>query len=518
MAKSIEETLYWHDYETFGINPQLDGVSQFAGIRTDLDFNEIGEPLDIFCIPTPDRLPHPEACMVTGISPYRHKQEGRGFNETSFFHKIEKELAKAGTCGVGYNSINFDDEVTRNGFYRNFIDPYSREWRNNCSRWDLLNVVRMMHAIHPGIINIPIDEETGKKVFKLDRLSPANGIEHENAHEALSDVRATIKLAKMLKDAQPELFNLLFQQRTKNGVASFLFKQFNSNPKYGDSILNMKPFLMADSYFGGEQDFIEVLYPVYSKGNNVYCIKLTKDISKVLELDAETIKDRLFRKTRPEDESEMNPEFNYLDVGEERIPLHTIAINKCPVVLPLNYLTKETADSLSFSGDKLRENIQSIKDNFTQIDQKLRDVFASSGDFGEPDEDPDTQIYSGGFFSDVDRSHFETIKKTNSADLLDYLRNTMKAKGFNDKKRVPEMVFRFVARNYEEDLDQKALTKWLEFCKKRIEDGVYSITLDQYRDSIREMKEKYAGDPVKEKVLEELIQYGLEIKTKLDLS
>lgn len=527
--KQNQETFFWHDYETFGTNPQLDGVSQFAGIRTDLDFNEVGTPVDIFCIPTPDRLPYPEACVITGISPYRHKQEGGGLNETSFFHKIEKELSTPNTCGIGYNSINFDDEVTRNGFYRNFIDPYSREWKNGCSRWDLLNVVRMMHAIHPGIINIPVDEDTGNKIFKLDRLSPANGIEHENAHEALSDVRATIKLAKMLKDAQPELFERLFKQRTKKGVADELFSQFNANPKYGESILNMKPFIIADSYFGGVQDFIEVLFPIYSKGNNVYCVKLTKDISKILEWDAQKIKERLFAKKQPDVDAvvevprgvKRNPEDQkdvvYLEDGEERIPLHTVAINKCPVVLPVNFLNKETADKIGFSGDQLRENIGLIKANLTTITNKLKEVFGGS-EFGFQDEDPDMQIYSGGFFSETDKSHFEKLKRTNSVELLDYLRDTMRKKGFDDKKRVPEMVFRFIARNFESDLDMKAMTKWLEFCRERItgEDN-YSMNFDEYQSRIEALREIHSGDPVKEKVLDELVQYGNELKVKLGI-
>lgn len=526
--KKSQDTLYWHDYETFGINPQLDGVSQFAGIRTDLDFNEVGEPLDIFCIPTPDRLPAPEACLVTGISPYRHAQEGRGFNETSFFHQIEKELAKAGTCGVGYNSISFDDEVTRNGFYRNFISPYDREWKNDCSRWDLLNVVRMMNAIQPGIINVPLNDE-GKKVFKLDQLSPANGIEHENAHEALSDVRATIKLAKMLKDGNPEVFDQLFKQRNKAGVAEMVFEKFNANPKYGDSILHKKPFIMAESYFGGVQDFIEVLFPVYSKGNNVHCIKLTKDLTNVLNWDAETIRERLYAKKLPAEdfvpETKRGAKVDpltvktpvYLADGEERLPIHTFAINKCPVILPLSHLNKDTADAVGISGDVLRANLKLLKENYDEISKKLAEVFSVS-DYGESDQDVDMQIYTGGFFGYGDQDMFKKIKKTNSVDLIDLLRDTMRQKGFEDKKRVPEMVFRFIARNFESDLDPKAMGKWLEFCRERIEgEDNYSMNFAEYAERIEALRAEHSDNPTKIKVLDEMVQYGEELKAKLGI-
>ena len=503
MSRNQEETLYWHDYETFGVNPQIDGVAQFAGIRTDKDLNIIGEKLDILCQPTPDRLPHPEACMVTGISPLNNI--AKGLNEVSFFHQVEKELAKAGTCGIGYNNISFDDEVTRNGFYRNFISPYDREWKNNCSRWDLLNVVRLAVALHGEIINVPVDPETGNKIFKLDQLSPANGIEHENAHDALSDVIATIELAKKIKEAQPEFWEQMYTQRNKQGVANFFFPSFNARDR--EHQLKSEAFISAESYFGGVQDFVEALYPVYATGNNVYCIKLTKDISKILELDAETLKTELYKKKEEMQE------------GEQRIPLHTIQINKCPVIFKTKDVTPEIGARLKGKIDsaKMKENMGIIKANHILLQQKLKDVFGGSSNFGEADQDPDTQIYTGGFFDNVDSAHFAQIKKTSSADLLDYLRNTMKKKGFKDKKRVPEMVFRYICRNYEQDLDQKALDKWFEFCKDRIEQGVYSPTFEQYQTSIDEMKEIHKDNPDKINVLNDLEKYAETLKIKLKI-
>ncbi|MBY0445058.1 MAG: exodeoxyribonuclease I, partial [Burkholderiales bacterium] len=129
-------TFYWHDYETFGINPRRDRPSQFAGIRTDAELNEIGKPLNIFCKPAPDYLPDPESCLLTGITPQQCLENG--VDEFEFAARIEAELATPDTVGLGYNSIRFDDEVTRFMFWRNLIEPYSREWQNDCSRWDLL--------------------------------------------------------------------------------------------------------------------------------------------------------------------------------------------------------------------------------------------------------------------------------------------------------------------------------------------------------------------------------------------
>jgi exodeoxyribonuclease-1 len=43
--------------------------------------------------------------------------------------------------------------VTRYSLYRNFFDPYAREWQGGNSRWDLIDVVRAAYALRPeGIV------------------------------------------------------------------------------------------------------------------------------------------------------------------------------------------------------------------------------------------------------------------------------------------------------------------------------------------------------------------------------
>lgn len=493
--KEIKETLLWHDYETFGIDPQLSNVAQFAGIRTDLDLNIIGKPINIICRPTLDRLPSPEACMVTGISPMTNKL--RGMTEVAFFQKINSELGKPGTCGVGYNNIQFDDEVTRNGLYRNFIDPYKREWSDGCSRWDLLNVLRIVDAIRPNTFNVPVDPETGNKIFKLDQLSLANGIEHENAHDALADVEATIAMAKIIKDKEPEIYNLLFKQRKKKELSDFIFKPKQNY--YDPNHINFKPFIMADSYFGGVQNFMEVLYPIHTKDNDLYCIKLTKNISKLISLTSDEIREELYKKKEDMEEN------------EERIPLHTIRINKCPVILPISYLNKETAEILNFSGDQVRSNITEIKENFQSIKQKFVEVFSKNGYESPDDLDVDQQIYDG-FFNKEDKKRFEEIKKTESIYLIDYLKENKQ--NFDDS-RLEEMLFRYICRNFDDTLDNEYSQKWDNFCKNRILEGKYSLTFDQYFEIIENLKEEHKGDAVKEKLLKDLTLFGQKTKEKL---
>ena len=207
-------SFFWHDYETFGRVPRRDRPAQFAGIRTDADLNEIGQPVMHYCRPSPDSLPDPESCLLTGIVPQTCLEQG--LPEHAFAAEIEGALAQPGTIGVGYNTIRFDDEVTRHLFWRNLIDPYAREWQNECGRWDLLDVVRATWALRPEGIEWPRHED-GRPSFKLEHLTQANGIAHEAAHDALSDVRATIALARLIKTAPAAAVGLLPQAAPQGG-------------------------------------------------------------------------------------------------------------------------------------------------------------------------------------------------------------------------------------------------------------------------------------------------------------
>ena len=189
-------TFFIYDYESFGVNPATDRPAQFAGIRTDADFNIIGEPIMFYCKQTNDYLPAPDAVLVTGITPQQCNE--LGLAEPEFAEAILTEFSRPNTCVMGYNNIRYDDEMTRYTFYRNFIDPYEYSWKNGNSRWDLLDLVRACYALRPEGINWAYDED-GMPSFRLEKLTKANGIEHENAHDAMSDVYATIAMAKLIK-------------------------------------------------------------------------------------------------------------------------------------------------------------------------------------------------------------------------------------------------------------------------------------------------------------------------------
>ncbi|HTD03217.1 exodeoxyribonuclease I, partial [Undibacterium sp.] len=304
-----QHTFLWHDYETFGAQARRDRPSQFAAIRTDADLNEIGEPFMLYCQPAPDFLPSPEACLITGITPQTCLQ--RGIPEYQFAALIEQAFSQTGTIGVGYNTIRFDDEITRFMFWRNLIDPYAREWQNQCGRWDILDMVRTTFALRPEGINWPTHED-GRPSFKLEHLSAANGLAHEAAHDALSDVRATIALARLIRQRQPKLFDFCLALHKKERVSAEIGAPAR------------KPFLHVSGMIPVERGCITAMWPLAShpqNKNEVIAWDLTQDPSELFTLDAASIRTRMFSKA------------DALPEGVSRLPIKTIHLNKSPIVI-----------------------------------------------------------------------------------------------------------------------------------------------------------------------------------------
>ncbi|EXF43716.1 exonuclease I [Pseudomonas sp. BAY1663] len=294
LAAAIEKDLYvtpsifWYDFETTGISPGRDRPLQVAGIRTNEALEEIGEPLNIYCRLADDILPHPAACLVTGITPATLQQQG--LCEAEFIQRLHQELAAPGTCGAGYNSLRFDDEVTRYTLYRNFFDPYAREWQGGNSRWDLIDLVRTAYALRPEGLVWP--EEDGRVTLKLERLSAANGLEHLQAHDALSDVRATIALAKLIRSRQPRLYDYLYNLRRKHAVL--------------EQIALLEPLVHVSGRFSAARHFLSIVLPLawHPRNRNALIVcDLQADPGPLWQETAETLRQRLY--TRREELAEV---------------------------------------------------------------------------------------------------------------------------------------------------------------------------------------------------------------------
>lgn len=480
-------TLYWHDYETFGVDPARDRPVQFAGIRTDAKLNILGEPLSLYCRPAADVLPHPEACLITGITPQVALE--KGVIEAEFIAQIHAQLARPGTCGTGYNSIRFDDEVTRYTLYRNFYDPYAREWQNGNSRWDIIDMVRLTYALRPQGIEWP-SQEDGKPSFRLELLTAANGIRHEAAHDAMSDVYATIEMARLIRQRQPRLYDFVFEHRNKRMVSQQL------------SLQEMHPVLHVSGMYPGEYGCLAVVVPLARhpvNQNGVIVFDLRYDPAPLLELDVGQIQQRLFT---PATE---------LPEGMERIALKTVHINKCPVIVPLNTMDGASAERLQIDLGRSQAHLEKIRAALTagvDVAGKLQQVFERR-EF-EQVTDPDVALYSGGFFSDADR-HTMTRLHSMSADSLgqDAL--------FFEDARLPELLFRYRARNYPHTLGHDERERWREFCRERLTTAAAgSLSLDAYRQRIGELRSQAGLSARQLHILDALEAYGQDIQAQLD--
>ncbi len=473
-------SLFWHDYETWGVDPRYDRPSQFAGIRTDLELNIIDEPVMLYCKPPRDYLPHPMSALVTRMTP--QQIDGRGVCEADFFAAIHAQLAKPGTCGVGYNSIRFDDEVTRFGFYRNFFDPYAREWQNGNSRWDILDLLRLTHALRPEGINWPEREgQPGVASFRLDQLTVANGIAHEDAHDALADVHATIAIARLVRERQPRLFDYYFNLRIKRNVQQQI------------DLHNHEILLHASGMYPAELGSIAPVLPLVrhpTNSNGIVVYDLRHDPATLLEQDSETIRRLLYTKR------------DELQEGEERPPLKTLHINKSPAVAPVATLTAEAASHWQIDLQQAEAFRQRLLSE-TGLVARLEEVFSETHGVESP-RDADMALY-GGFLQDADRKLCERVRNSKPDELAAW------KPAFRDT-RLKTLYFRYRARNWPESLTPPEKDQWAAFCRDRLEQGVdgTGLSIQHYAEEIAALRNQGDLTPEEEEILAEMEEW-LEI-------
>lgn len=465
-------TFLFHDYETFGTSPALDRPAQFAALRTDADFTTIGEPEVFYCKPADDYLPQPEAVLITGITPQVARAKGE--NEAAFAKRIHDLFTVPNTCVVGYNNVRFDDEVTRNIFYRNFYDPYAWSWQNHNSRWDLLDVMRACYALRPQGINWPENEE-GLPSFRLEHLTKANGIEHSNAHDAMADVYATIAMAQLVKAKQPKLFAYLYSHRSKQKLATLI------------DVPQMKPLVHVSGMFGaarGNTSWVAPLAWHPENRNAVIMVDLAGDMSPLLELDTDALRERLYT---PKSE-----------LGDDAaVPVKLVHLNKCPVLAQANTLRPEDAERLGIDRQRCLDNLQILRDH-PQVREKVLAIFAEAEPF-VPSENVDAQIYNG-FFSDADRAAMKILLETEPRNLpaLDIT--------FADA-RIEKLLFNYRARNFPGTLDEEEQQRWLAH-RREIFTPEF---LQRYAEELQALFQQYDGDSEKQALLKALWQYAEEI-------
>ncbi len=453
-------SFYWYDYETWGLNPALDRPAQFAGIRTDADFNILGTADMFYCRLPEDYLPVPEPALITGITPEQVQREG--LREWEFAQRIHQHFSQPGTCVVGYNSIRFDDEFTRYLFYRNFYDPYEYAWKNENSRWDLIDLVRASYALRPAGVVWPKDDQ-GDVSFRLELLTQANQIEHTQAHDAMSDVYATLAMARLiqsyLKLRHKQVVNQLIQ-------------------KHKEQML-----VHVSGMFGKVRSNLSLVLPLTQHPTNQnawIAIDLAKDVSPLLELSVPEIQQRLY--TRTEALGDALP-----------IPLKLIHSNKSPFLAPLSVLRPSDVERLELDVDFCTQQHQRCMQHVGLTNQ-LKQVFQLTEPFAEPD-DVDRQLYSG-FFPFADKEVMRKVSATAPEQLLNLITKVK-------DPRFEPLLFRYRARNFPETLTQEEQQLWQHECKNKLEPQKHS-----YLEHLQELTIDAGSDSEKQRIIGSLRSYA----------
>ena len=440
-----EQTFFFYDLETSGLNPREDRLMQFAGIRTDMDLRQIGDPVNVLVKLGEDTLPSPQAIMVTKITPQSTLMDG--FTEAEFCKYVMDEIFTPGTIAMGYNSVRFDDEFMRHTFWRNFYDPYEWQWKDNRSKWDLLDVVRMTRALRPEAINWPVTPE-GKATNRLELITKENGISHEHAHDALSDVEALISVTKLIKEKQPQLYDWLFKMRDKKAVQKLI------------NLERPTPFVYSSGRYSSEFEKTTVAYPIApAKNGNVLVFDLRQNLDELLAQD--------------------DPKF--FPIVKE------LKYNHCPAVAPIGVLEQGDGwQKIKLEKSQIEKNLKSLLAHPDFI-ERMRTEYENREEF-PPAIDPESALYDG-FLDNSDKTRCDAVRRATINELADFHPD------FHDS-RLPDLLLHYKARNFAETLSEPEHQKWEEYRMGRIKAHQNSY--------IKAIQEIAASPNTDEYILEEL--------------
>ncbi|GAB6276173.1 MAG: exodeoxyribonuclease I [Rectinema sp.] len=462
-------TILWYDLETFGRDPQHDRIAQCAFIRTDEALEEVGPPLVLYCRLPPDYLPDPEACYIHGITPQEVEQ--KGLSEYEFALRVMHEMSVPNTTVAGYNSIQFDDEFIRRLFYRNLLDPYTREYRNDNSRWDVINLLRAVHDLKHEGFHWPANAD-GNPSFRLEELAKANGIAHENAHDALFDVRATIGLARKVRTAYPRLYQWYFQHRRRENLTPLVNLSLRENMLVHTSQLYTRA--------NGCSTVITPLGLIEADRHALVAYDLRFSPGPFSPMSEDELRDLLFTER--------------LENGPARPPITMIRLNSCPYLAPVNVLNKQSAKRLKIDIETCRQNLLELE---AVPGMKERLIAAYRYEKKPLDElDPEYALYGGGFYPDEDRRELDRFHEVLQSRGPHAAKNEFLRVQFRDS-RILTLMGRLLARNFPETLTAEQHLSWRKhaygWVQLPLEKG--ATALADYARLEEQLREMSAEDP-----------------------
>jgi exodeoxyribonuclease-1 len=442
----VNQTFFFYDLETSGLDPKRQRIMQFAGQRTDMDLNIIGEPINVLVALADDVLPDPAAVMITGITPQKTHEEG--YSEADFLKLLQEQVFTPGTITTGFNSVRFDDEYMRYTLYRNFYDPYEWQWQDGRSRWDVLDVVRMTRALRPDGIEWPVDD-AGQPTNRLELLTRENGLDHFAAHDALSDVLALIAVVKLIKEKQPKLFDFLLKTRSKQEVARLV------------NLDNPQPFVYASGRYPKGTLHTTVALPVAPGGRpgTMVVYDLRHDPATWADMSVDELKQIRFA-----------PYELRQTEGFVALPAKELAYNKCPAVAPLGVLDEPAQQRIVLDMQIVADNLAKLRRS--GLADKLAAVFAADREFAKT-TDVDGQLYNG-FVNDRDKTKMALVRGAGAKELVDL------DPAFTDD-RLNGLLLRYKGRNFPQSLAEAERAAWETYRIERLQADLPRFTKELQR-------------------------------------
>lgn len=445
-ALSVNQSFFFYDLETSGFDPKRQRIMQFAGQRTDMDLNPVGDPVNVLVSLSDDVLPDPSAVMITGITPQKTTEEG--YKETAFLKILQEQVFTPGTIITGFNSVRFDDEFMRYTLYRNFYDPYEWQWQDNRSRWDMLDVVRMTRALRPDGVEWPVDD-AGQPTNRLELVTAENGLAHRQAHDALSDVVALIEVAKLIKQHQPKMFEYLLHVRTKQEVAKVV------------NLDDAQPFVYTSGRYPKGTLHTTVAIPVAPGGRpgTVVVYDLRHDPTDWAQKTIDELKTIRFA-----------PYEIRQTEGFVALPAKELAYNRCPAIAPLGVLDATAQERIVLDMQTVQDNLRKLRNS--GLADKLREVFAGDREFTRA-TDVDAQLYDS-FLTDRDKPKMAAVRAADINALADFTPD------FADE-RITKLLLRYKGRNFPQSLSEMERGEWEQYRTTRLQSDLPKFTRELQR-------------------------------------
>jgi exodeoxyribonuclease I len=429
----------FYDTETSGLSPEFDQILQFAAIRTDNDFNEI-DRFEIRSQLLPYIVPAPGALRVTGIGPELLMDSSIPSHYQATRQIREKLLDWSPAIFIGYNTISFDENLLRQALFQTLHSPYVTNTQSS-ARADVIRLVHAVVAYVPDCLTVPTNEK-GKAVFKLDQLAPANGFEHENAHEAMADVEATIHIAKVIRNGAPKVWQNVMRSCRKSAAV--------------DTIMSTGILALTEFYFNKEYSWLVT----YCGQNSEYSAQmgvfdLQHDPTGYVDLDVDALVDIL---------------------NDKHKVIRSIRTNAQPILMPYELATSRAA-AKTFDLNVLRDRVNIIRDA-PEFQKRLGLALAKRYPSEEPSPYSEKRIYDG-FPSRGDEALMQRFHGQPWADRF------ATAEQLDDDSR-RELAYRVIYCEAAETLPNEKRTELENWVRRRILSNDESVPWNTIHKAIRE--------------------------------